>query len=81
VDIGPQTFTGAECIYPPCYEYAVVTDNFEASLFVLARNPAAFMANYNTAVLAKLNEQGFNKKINKPVALYQKSDCVYVPRP
>ena len=81
VDIGPKTYTGEGCTYPPCYEYSVVSDEFEASLFVLARNPADFSARFNTTVLADLKKLGFTKKVNEPLPLYQDSNCVYVPAP
>ncbi len=81
MDIGPQTYDGPECIYPPCYEYAVVTDNLQGFLFVLARNVADFNANFDAALLEKLKDQGFTQAINKPIRTYQNSDCVYVPAP
>jgi hypothetical protein len=57
VDIGPQTsYDDAKCA--PCYEYSVVSDEFGLSLFVLARNPADFVNNYNSTVYEFLLEHG-----------------------
>ena len=46
VNLGPQNY-GHENLY----SYAVVSDGLEASLFVLARDPADFRENYEQTVL------------------------------
>ncbi len=80
LDLGPQTYEGVNCIYPPCYQYAVVSDNLEASLFVLARDVDYYNANYDAKLLATLKSQGFTRIYNKPIQTYQKKDCVYVEK-
>jgi hypothetical protein len=70
VDIGPQTFTSdPHCA--PCYEYAVVSDSRQLSLFVLARDPAVFASTYDAQVKAYLNGNGFTKAWNKPIVSSQ----------
>lgn len=58
------------------YDYAIVSDNFSAFLFVLARNPDSFRTKYQADVLSHLTDMGFTG-ISKPIETYQKSDCVY----
>ena len=58
------------------YDYAIVSDNINYFLFVLARDVATFNAKYNTEVLAQLETLGFTG-IKKPIATYQGTDCVY----
>ena len=48
------------------YEYAVVSDPFEISLFVLARDVKTYFQLYNATVFAQLEEWGFKHFINKP---------------
>jgi len=72
IQLGPPTYKGY------FYQYAVVTDNFNLSLFVLARNTTEFKQNYEAEVLTKLDSQGFTKFYNKPRESYQGNDCVYV---
>jgi len=72
IQLGPPTYKGY------FYQYAVVTDNSDLNLFVLARNATEFKQNYETEVLTKLKSQGFTKIYNKPIELYQGNDCVYV---
>eukprot|EP00039_Didymoeca_costata_P005596 m.82837 g.82837 ORF g.82837 m.82837 type:complete len:213 (-) comp12890_c0_seq1:206-844(-) len=81
IQLGPQNYAGPGCTHAPCYTYAVVSDQFEASLFVLARNPTIFKATYEATVLSKLKEQGFTKFFDKPEVIYQGSDCQYLPPP
>eukprot|EP00164_Ancoracysta_twista_P014441 GFYU01023533.1.p2 GENE.GFYU01023533.1~~GFYU01023533.1.p2 ORF type:complete len:227 (+),score=30.30 GFYU01023533.1:57-683(+) len=59
------------------YPYAVVTDNNKLSLFVLARDPAVFNANYDAEVKAFLAQLGFNTALNTPVAIPQGPQCTY----
>ena len=48
------------------YEYAVVSDPFEISLFVLARDVKTYFQLYNATVFAQLEAWGFTHFINKP---------------
>jgi hypothetical protein len=48
------------------YEYAVVTDPFELTLFVLARDVNTFFEKYNRTVFETLEADGFINVVNKP---------------
>ena len=72
IQLGPPTYEGN------LYQYAVVTDSSDISLFVLARNVTEFKLNYEAEVLSKLESQGFTKYYNKPRDIYQGDDCVYI---
>ena len=62
------------------YDYAVVTDDKDLSLFVLARDPATFAAQYNENVTAFLAESGFDGTFNTPVPTTQ-DGCTYPVSP
>lgn len=70
--LGPETFGPDNK-----YQYAVVTDNLKATLFVLARDPVLFQQNYQAEVMAFLTQNGFTSIINKPVSTYHGQDCQY----
>lgn len=70
VDLGPINSDNK-------YDYAIVTDNIGLTLYVLGRNVNVFNVKYNTYVLDKLDELGFNGKVKEPIPTYQKSDCEY----
>ena len=53
------------------YDYAIVSDNHELSLYVLARNVDDFYKFYNDQVLNSLDTMGFNKKWNSPLVMNQ----------
>jgi len=72
IQLGPPTF------YDDQYQYAVVSNRFKFSLFVLARNVTEFKLEYDDEVTAKLKEQGFTKFYNKPTETYQGDDCMYI---
>lgn len=55
------------------YQYAIVSDSYKISLFVLARNVEDFYINYNDKVLDTLKEYGFTRIWNKPIQTIQ--DC------
>ena len=59
--LGPETYGefGA-------YEYAVVSDPFALTLFVLARNYTTFFELYNATVIETLVRDGFVKIIDTP---------------
>ncbi len=48
------------------YEYAVVSDPFEISLFVLVRDVKTYFKKYNATVFSELEALGFTRFINKP---------------
>ncbi len=56
----------------------MVSDPLEVSLFVLARNVTDFYNSWNETVFSILENEGFNKPWNKPVATNQ-DGCVYWP--
>lgn len=58
------------------YDYAIVSDNLSAFLFVLARDVATFNAKYKADVSATLTKLGFTGK-TAPIDTYQGSDCLY----
>lgn len=59
------------------YQWAIVSDNLGATLFVLARDYKVFKEKYDTMVLAELTKLGFQN----PIAIYQGDDCIYAPLP
>lgn len=73
--LGPETY-GANF----GYQYALVSDPFLLSLFVLVRDVEGFEANYKTDVYNRLEQLGFTEFYNKPVQTYQ-TNCSYVPGP
>jgi len=74
VQLGPPTFNGSQ------YQYAVVSNRWKFTLFVLARDVAEFKTKYDAEVTAKLKEQGFTKFYNRPTETYQGSDCQYIQK-
>ena len=66
VKLGPQNY-GPENLY----SYAVVSDGFQLSLFVLARDPQEFRQHYEGEVLNWLQQNGFTEPWNKPLPVYQ----------
>ena len=58
------------------YAYAVVTDNMSLSLFVLARDPKVFQAQYDAEVKKMLVAYGFTGFLNTPSATVQ-DGCKY----
>ena len=55
------------------YEWAIVSDNRNATLFVLARNVDTFRSEYNKDVSKMLKKLRFYD----PIPTYQSTDCVY----
>ncbi len=62
VKLGPPSFGGNGL-----YQYSVITDNLQATLFVLARDVDTFW----------LAENGFTQFWNKPVPTVQNKNCLY----
>mmetsp|Transcript_3321 Transcript_3321/g.6586 ORF Transcript_3321/g.6586 Transcript_3321/m.6586 type:complete len:198 (+) Transcript_3321:18-611(+) len=63
------------------YDYAVVSDNHDAGLYVLARDPASFPAAYDAEVTAFLAASGFTGRFTTPVSTVQQADCHYAGDP
>ena len=72
VKLGPSSF-GEQNLY----QYAVVTDNMQIQLYVLARDVEIFKNQYDKEVLSWLAENGFTRIYNKPVAIVQNEKCLY----
>jgi lipocalin len=70
--LGPATFGPDKK-----YQYALVSDNLKATLFVLARDPVVFKRDHEAEVLQWLKNDGFTSIINKPVSTYHGADCLY----
>ena len=68
VELGP--------IVDDFYDYAIVSDNNQVSLFVLARDVNNFLELYDTQVLESINDMGFSKFYNKP-KLVNQSYCPF----
>jgi len=77
----PYDVTALGPIVDGQYQWAIITDSFSASLFVLARNVNEFKASYDSTVLDTLKAQGFTNFVNKPFATYHGDDCNYLPLP
>lgn len=73
VKLGPSSF-GDNGLY----QYSVVTDNLQATLFVLARNVDTFKSQFDEEVTTWLAENGFTHFWNKPVPTVQNKNCLYV---
>jgi len=58
------------------YQYSIVTDNLQLSLFVLVRDVNEFYEKYNEKVLESLEKMGFTNKINHPEKMDQ-DNCDY----
>merc|ERR1719238_2519057 len=53
------------------YTYSIVSDPFQLSLFVLARNITDFRQHYQAQVYDRLNKMGYNNELNKPLPTRQ----------
>lgn len=58
------------------YQYSIVSDNLQLSLFVLVRNVTEYYNKYDKKVLNSIREYGFTKEYNKPKTMDQ-TDCNY----
>lgn len=58
------------------YDYAIVSDNVSAFLFVLARDVETFNSKYKSDVYKTLTKLGFTG-VSAPQDTYHGSDCVY----
>jgi lipocalin len=59
------------------YQYAVVSDPFEVSLFVLARDVDLYYGQFNASVMAQLRADGFINPINEPRMTVQQGCTPY----
>jgi len=59
------------------YQYAVVSDQLEISLFVLARDVNEFYAKYNQTVYDELEALGYDTWLNDPIQTFQDGCPVY----
>ncbi|XP_077979532.1 apolipoprotein D-like [Glandiceps talaboti] len=59
------------------YQYAIVTDNLSAFLFVLARDVDEFRLKYDYEVRSWLDANGFTKPFNRPVESLHTPECIY----
>eukprot|EP00598_Pedospumella_elongata_P011672 CAMPEP_0185011820 /NCGR_PEP_ID=MMETSP1098-20130426/97983_1 /TAXON_ID=89044 /ORGANISM="Spumella elongata, Strain CCAP 955/1" /LENGTH=211 /DNA_ID=CAMNT_0027540861 /DNA_START=67 /DNA_END=702 /DNA_ORIENTATION=+ len=69
LELGPVNTSGY-------YDWAIVSDSFSSTLFVLARDPATFNAQYKESVYTELTKLGFTG-YSAPIDVYQGVDCVY----
>ena len=58
------------------YQYSIVSDDKQISLFVLARDVNSFFKKYNDQVLDSLKRYGFTRAINEPLIMNQEN-CDY----
>ena len=68
IELGP--------IVDDLYDYAIVSDDKQISLFVLARDVSLFLTQYNDAVLDSIYDFGFNAVYNMP-KLVNQTDCPF----
>mmetsp|Transcript_11307 Transcript_11307/g.15578 ORF Transcript_11307/g.15578 Transcript_11307/m.15578 type:complete len:173 (-) Transcript_11307:203-721(-) len=69
LELGPINSAGL-------YDYAIVSDNVSAFLFVLARDVETFNSKYKADVSATLKKLGFTGT-TAPIDTYHGADCVY----
>jgi lipocalin len=53
------------------YQWAVVSDNRQVTLFVLARDPTTFKDVYEAQALERIGELGFTTFFNRPLPVQQ----------
>jgi lipocalin len=58
------------------YQYSIISDDKQVSLFVLTRDVKLFNEKYKDIVLQRLTDMGFVKYINKPIVMSQEN-CDY----
>tara|TARA_B100001063_G_C16752796_1_gene551238 strand:- start:100 stop:606 length:507 start_codon:yes stop_codon:yes gene_type:complete len=68
VELGP--------IVDNLYDYSIVSDNHQISLFVLTRHIDRFFKLYDQKVLNSINDMGFTKFFDKP-KLVNQTDCPF----
>jgi lipocalin len=60
------------------YDYVIVTDQLQITMWVLVRNITAFEQKYEADVLAELQNLGFSSFWNSPIKTNQ-TGCIYAP--
>ena len=60
------------------YDYAIVSDDIQLTLFVLARDVDRFYKLYDADVLNSLDYFGFNSFRNRPIKTNQSDSCKYI---
>ena len=58
------------------YDYSIVSDDEQISMFVLARNVTRFLEKYNQSVLDHVKQMGFTELYNTPKLVVQ-TNCPY----
>ena len=58
------------------YDYVIVTDGLQATLWVLVRDLERYFANYDAAVQVELKQLGFTSFYNTPI-LTNQTGCTY----
>jgi lipocalin len=74
LQLGPATYNG------DYYQWAIVSDPTQLTLWVLARDPVEYMSKYDSEVQPLLKKLGFTGALNHPVEVTQKG-CTYGPLP
>lgn len=69
LELGPKNSDGL-------YDYAIVSDNHNLGLYILARSVKDFETKYETKLLADVKQRGFKHLYNKPVKQLQ-DGCTY----
>lgn len=60
------------------YEYSLITDSDDRQLFVLARDVAVFLDQYDDEVREYLALVGFTGNLKQPIVVSHPKDCVYL---
>ncbi|KAJ8038044.1 Lazarillo protein [Holothuria leucospilota] len=66
-------------IYRGLYEYSLVTDNVDRTLFILARDPERFRQMYEAEVLEYVRLIGFTDERRAPEEVPHTAGCIYPP--
>lgn len=61
------------------YEWAVVSDSEQLTLFILARDPITFDELYRDEVLDRVQALGFTQLWNRPLVIVQQEGCPPLP--
>ncbi|XP_066921322.1 outer membrane lipoprotein Blc-like [Clytia hemisphaerica] len=61
------------------YAYTIITSNYKAFTWILARDVKSFRANYEQEALEYLKNNGYNWFWNRPRKVFQGEECIYPP--
>lgn len=64
-------------VYQGKYSYVIITSNYKAFTWILARDVKMFREKYEQEALTFLKNNGYNWFWNKPRKVYQEDDCIY----